>query len=150
MERAAELPFLCETEANPPAVTLACPDGFMLLGESCYAFRAEVRLSWDDSQEYCRNLTGQARLIEIETEQELHLITTFLRDNGTTTPYFWIGVEQRGESTHYQWASTKWPLTFYNWDDNQPNEVGSGNAIELYKKADCEREGRKFRIAKIL
>ncbi|CAG0900541.1 unnamed protein product [Cyprideis torosa] len=137
LEKEAELAFLCELAANPPSIKLTCPEGFLLIGESCYAFGDETQLNWDDSQTYCRSLVAGGRLTEFETEREFHLVTDFLRENKTTS-YYWIGAEQRGDSLHYQWSSTTWPLTFYNWYNTQPDNSGSGNAIYIQRNFDWQ------------
>ncbi|CAG0904857.1 unnamed protein product [Cyprideis torosa] len=129
------LPFLCEIPPNAPTIALTCPEGFILLGESCYALRDEQGMNWDDSQTYCASLAPGGKLIEIETAEEFYAVFSYLRENPPPScgPAYWIGAEEREGSDYFEWASTRWPVLFYNWYYNQPHDSTAGNAI----RADC-------------
>ncbi|CAG0906356.1 unnamed protein product [Cyprideis torosa] len=106
-----------------------CPDGFILLGDSCYAIGEEQYRTWDDSQTYCGSLAPGGKLIEIETAEEFYAVFSYLRENPPSCYGYWIGAEEREASNYFQWASTRWPVLFYNWQFNQPDASAAGNAI---------------------
>ncbi|CAG0893094.1 unnamed protein product [Cyprideis torosa] len=59
-------------------------------------------------------------------------------DNLCTLLGYWIGAEEREDSNYFQWASSRWPLMFYNWYFTEPNFPDSGNAIALSCSADWQ------------
>ncbi|CAG0889525.1 unnamed protein product [Cyprideis torosa] len=132
------LSFLCEIPPNAPTVALTCPEGFILLGESCYAVNTE-NMSWDDSQTYCGSLAPGGKLIEIETAEEFYAVFTYLREN---PPWlcdgYWIGAEEREGSNYFEWASTRWPVLFYNWQPNEPDDSPAGDALWVYCSVDWQ------------
>ncbi|CAG0890974.1 unnamed protein product [Cyprideis torosa] len=119
---------------NEEPLSLICPAGFFLLGRSCYAFDDIRNSTWDDAQTYCQGLALGGKLIEMETAEEFYLITTYLRENPhqyCSTHNYWTGAQQREDSQYYEWATTRWPLLFYNWRYDEPSYPYSGNAIVL-------------------
>ncbi|CAG0896823.1 unnamed protein product [Cyprideis torosa] len=105
----AELPFICEVEANPsqpPPVILKCPNGFFQLSTGCYLFRMQRR-TWDDSKAYCSSLTEGGRLVEFETQEEYQLLIDYIPENGycgISVPYGltrgW-DADQKGSQKHF-------------------------------------------------
>ncbi|CAG0891463.1 unnamed protein product [Cyprideis torosa] len=87
-------------------------------------------MSWDDSQSYCGSLAPGGKLIEIETAEEFYAVFSYLRENPPSLCYgYWIGAEERSLSNYFQWASTRWPVLFYNWYYSQPDDSPAGDAI---------------------
>ncbi|CAG0911706.1 unnamed protein product [Cyprideis torosa] len=84
----------------------------------------------------------------METAEEFYLITTYLRENPPqycSSHNYWIGAQQREDSQYYEWATTRWPLLFYNWRYDQPSSY-SGNAIYL----DCSDDWQWISFPKTL
>ncbi|CAG0895499.1 unnamed protein product [Cyprideis torosa] len=136
------LPFLCEIEANPPPIAWRCPEGFFRLANSCYAYGDTEQLNWWDAQSYCGSLTAGGRLAEIETVEELSLLTAHLAENPTANcdrGYF-IGAEDVGSNNHYKWASSGTPVAFYSWFPGQPNNDGADDAIAIRSEGTSDRE----------
>ncbi|CAG0901957.1 unnamed protein product [Cyprideis torosa] len=115
-----------------------CPDGFILLGESCYAFGEEQGMNWYDSQTYCGSLAPGGKLIEIETAEEFYTVFSYLRENPSLCDYYWIGAEEREASNYFQWASTRWPVLFYNWYFTEPSNSPAGDAIIVLCPSDWQ------------
>ncbi|CAG0889597.1 unnamed protein product, partial [Cyprideis torosa] len=82
MSNNTSLSFLCETEPNPPPTIMGCPEGFFRLGESCYAVFDDTLLNWNDAQMFCASLVADGRLVELETAEEIQLLTHHLATNG--------------------------------------------------------------------
>ncbi|CAG0908517.1 unnamed protein product, partial [Cyprideis torosa] len=78
LETTTNLPFMCESNANPPPVIWGCPQGFQMAGEGCYHFGAE-QLDFDDSLTYCRGLGG--KLVEFETADEMYEFNDYFNEN---------------------------------------------------------------------
>ncbi|CAG0884994.1 unnamed protein product [Cyprideis torosa] len=81
LETTTSLPFMCESDANPPPVIWGCPGGFQMVGEGCYHFGAE-QLNFDDSLTYCRGLGG--KLLEFETVDEMYEFNDYFTENPPT------------------------------------------------------------------
>ncbi|CAG0897208.1 unnamed protein product [Cyprideis torosa] len=75
------LPILCEIPPNPPPVVLKCPYKFFPLGESCYRVVTDLQLTWDEAQSYCKSVANGGKLAELETHEEIVLVTTHLAEN---------------------------------------------------------------------
>ncbi|CAG0891462.1 unnamed protein product [Cyprideis torosa] len=128
-------------EGNKQVRTLLiCPTGFIPLGESCYAFGEEQGMDWYDSQTYCGSLAPGGKLIEIETAEEFYAVFTYIRENQRVwCGEYWIGAQERGyENNNFEWASTRWPVLFYNWWYDQPNDSRAGDAIVVSSHQDWQ------------
>ncbi|CAG0899276.1 unnamed protein product, partial [Cyprideis torosa] len=78
LETTTSLPFMCESDANPPPVIWGCPEGFQMAGEGCYHFGDQL-LDFDDSLTYCRGLGG--KLVEFETADEMFTFNEYFTEN---------------------------------------------------------------------
>ncbi|CAG0895368.1 unnamed protein product [Cyprideis torosa] len=129
-----EVPILCEIPSNPPRVALRCPNGFFLLGGSCYAVFDDdaARLTWDEAQTFCGNLAAGGHLAELETAEEITFMKNYLAGNDYSGDRFWIGSEEIGDSNTFKWVSSGQPVALYDWGPDEPNNSGSGHAISIY------------------
>ncbi|CAG0898068.1 unnamed protein product [Cyprideis torosa] len=115
--------------AELPSI-LTCPEGFLLLGRSCYAL-GHKWLSWHASQTHCRSLAPNGRLAEIDTREKSELITRYYTENRPLGCWYWIGAEENGNTNQYSWSSTKTPVKFYNWGENQPTSSNAEDKISI-------------------
>ncbi|CAG0900108.1 unnamed protein product [Cyprideis torosa] len=126
------LPFICE---KPPPTR--CPEDFQAVGRTCYMLSSWI-MHWNAASEYCPFYESQAphsRLAELETWQEVELLTEYLRQNGNQLQY-WIGASEVYSTGTYIWASTGETLTRFNWAEGQPDQDDA--AIALVRSADYQ------------
>ncbi|XP_021374606.1 perlucin-like [Mizuhopecten yessoensis] len=104
------------------AVCAECPDGFTRHGTSCYTV-PHVKADWSQATVVCKELG--AHLVEFEDATEERFVHGFLSLHwrAYSPPEFWIAGNDILEEGHWQWASGK-PVTFANWDDDQPDNGG--------------------------
>ncbi|CAG0905231.1 unnamed protein product, partial [Cyprideis torosa] len=131
LSNGTELPILCEIPANPPPVELVCPEGFFILGDSCYAVFDGEAMSWDNAQTFCRSLATAGRLVEFETLEELDLVKRHLLEGDYEGYGYWIGAEEVRDTTIFKWASSGNFVAFHDWYPGEPNDDASGDAIFL-------------------
>ncbi|CAG0896652.1 unnamed protein product [Cyprideis torosa] len=132
LDNTLELPFLCEIPPNPPAPTYTCPEGFNLVGKFCFATGSET-LTWDQAQSYCKSLTGTGKLVEIQTEEELEELKTYLADDCLGVS--WIGAEQvPGAGNVFRWASTRRLVTVGDWEPGRPEPDDEVNEDAVFVK----------------
>ena len=56
---------------------LGCPKGWIYYDFRCYHFVADPRLNWEEAWDFCRNDTGGAYLVAIETMAELSYLEKY-------------------------------------------------------------------------
>ncbi|CAG0908530.1 unnamed protein product [Cyprideis torosa] len=107
-----------------------CPETFVPLGNRCYHLggRGEYK-NWFEAQEYCSDLNSY--LVELETQEEVTLVTSFMHATGECTEY-WTGGEELGNSNTFVWHRTQQPVGPNNWHRGQPDDPTSGDAVFMY------------------
>ncbi|CAG0897929.1 unnamed protein product [Cyprideis torosa] len=129
LSNATQAPILCEIPSNP--LEVLCPEGFILLGDSCYAVYDDRSMTWDEAQTFCGSLTAGGRLVELETAEEITRLKDLLESGCGCGPY-WIGGEEVGDTNTFVWASTGQRIGDSDWYPGEPNGGGSGEVIYLY------------------
>ncbi|CAG0904892.1 unnamed protein product, partial [Cyprideis torosa] len=69
------LPVLCEVEPRAK-----CPAQFTAVGDTCY-YLGNSSIDWNAAQDYCGILAPNGKLVELETLEEIYLLTEFLNKN---------------------------------------------------------------------
>ncbi|KAJ8030095.1 Macrophage mannose receptor 1 [Holothuria leucospilota] len=102
------------TDVPPPQYN--CPEGWLWTSNYCY-FVTSTTMSWEDGQETC--LKEDCNLATIGSYSELAQLQDRLSNmNGL----FWIGLNDKERVGFYQWVDGS-PVTFTNWDYNQPDNA---------------------------
>merc|ERR1712002_990481 len=87
---------LCRVVPGLRELAYQCPDGWMLVEDSCFMLGDDLR-SWSDAQNYCRNSSGSS-LATINSQLKHDSLTAVLTDTA------WIGLSDQTEEGTYFWA----------------------------------------------
>ncbi|XP_060561858.1 perlucin-like protein isoform X2 [Ruditapes philippinarum] len=123
-----------------------CPSGWREHGQSCYFFSHDEEY-WTGAFEMCRIIGGQ--LVEIEDEFENSYITSVIASTGRE---YWISLSDIVEENRWVWMTSMTPITYTNWDNNEPTSVFHGhleNCVDMHtngKWNDVTCTTRKFYV----
>ncbi|KAM3604669.1 uncharacterized protein V6R79_014595 [Siganus canaliculatus] len=111
-------------QVQPPVATTpapGCPAGFRKFGDSCYYFStASQRLNFDESSQFCTNMSSHMLIINDNEEQQ------FIRNAIAGKGYFWLGLTDREEENVWKWADGSIPV-FQKWKPGQPDNWTHGH-----------------------
>ncbi|MGH0137945.1 UNVERIFIED_CONTAM: hypothetical protein FKN15_030372 [Acipenser sinensis] len=88
--------------------------------------------TWYEAQQYCRE--NYTDLVSIKNNDEDKKIKE--KSNGTAV---WIGLF----NNPWKWSHKGEYSSFHNWDKGEPNNVGNNFCVEMYGKANKQRESCK-------
>ncbi|CAG0908384.1 unnamed protein product, partial [Cyprideis torosa] len=91
----------------------------------------DTAASWDLAQEFCSVLAPNGKLIELETLEEIYLVTEFLNDNSDPSREYWAGAEERLRSGDFDWVSSDKPVVITNWFNGIPFDTDTDDAVYL-------------------
>lgn len=98
-----------------------CPLGFKKFGDSCYYFSSgSQRLSFDESNQFCANMSSHMLIINDNEEQQ------FVRNAIAGKGYFWLGLTDREEEDVWKWVDGTIPV-FKKWKPGQPDNWTHGH-----------------------
>ncbi|XP_005097625.3 macrophage mannose receptor 1 [Aplysia californica] len=118
--------------------------------DSCYQMNIEL-LSWLDARQACQAAGGD--LATISNIQEQFYLSG--RSFSFNADFFWIGANDRGVETGWQWADRS-PMAFINWAPHQPNNAHNSDCVVMITQSGrwddlpcqdrygyiCEKKGR--------
>ncbi|CAG0906957.1 unnamed protein product [Cyprideis torosa] len=119
------LPVLCEVEPRAK-----CPAQFTAVGDTCYHLGFSST-TWDLAQDYCHSLAPNGKLIELETLEEIYLVTEFLNNNSDPSRDYWTGAEERQRHDEFYWASSGKPVVIANWYSDYAPDTDTDDAVHL-------------------
>ncbi|CAG0910024.1 unnamed protein product [Cyprideis torosa] len=119
------LPVLCEVEPRAK-----CPAQFTAVGDTCYHLGFSST-TWDLAQDYCHSLAPNGKLIELETLEEIYLVTEFLNNNSDPSREYWAGAEDREGHDGFYWASSDKPVVITNWWSGITFDKDKDDAVHL-------------------
>ncbi|XP_059503291.1 secretory phospholipase A2 receptor [Stegostoma tigrinum] len=129
-------------EQRQPRKDEGCPENWKRYEESCYKIDNRLQTYEEISKKYyCQLIT-----IENRFEQAFinSLISNFAREDHEN---FWIGLQDRNQTEKYTWLMAKdknAPVSFTNWNKNQPGHSGGcvalvrGKSQVLWEVKDCK------------
>ena len=82
--------------------------------DHCYYISAE-RKTWDEANEYCRNINSS--LLEIDSNEEVQ----FIVDTYTGGSSLWGGAHDRAQQGQFVWQQSKQPVQKDLWAQTQPD-----------------------------
>jgi serine/threonine-protein kinase len=85
-----------------------------------FAYYTE-QLTWHAAQKKCAELGG--RLAEVRSEEENEFLVNMLM--GKEPDGFWLGATDEAQEGRWLWSDGS-PVTYVNWDADQPNNIGEG------------------------
>ncbi|KAI5616217.1 hypothetical protein C0J50_24216 [Silurus asotus] len=127
-----------QTEAHTQAPLLSQTAGLfaLALGASRQFYVVKENKKWDEAQKWCRE--NYTDLATIESEEEMNAVKEAL---DTTTGHFWIGLKQDNSSSAVVFKNRSWVwsdntrVSYENWNDKEPNNDGTDNAVEILDKS---------------
>ncbi|CAG0910036.1 unnamed protein product, partial [Cyprideis torosa] len=116
----------------------SCPNEFHRFGNTCY-YLSTLKAPWDTAQEICKLLAPEGKLVEMNEEMTMYLVTGYIsgRFEGTSSTIapIWTGGIRNADSAGFQWASEEKEVKFMNWGQTRPkNETDEIQGILI----DCE------------
>uniref|UniRef100_A0A8B9LUX4 C-type lectin domain-containing protein n=1 Tax=Astyanax mexicanus TaxID=7994 RepID=A0A8B9LUX4_ASTMX len=96
-----------------------CDEGYLLYGNYCYHFEAEMSKTWQEAEAYCVSQSGH--LASIPNQETTSFITVSL----------WMGGHDSVTEGDYLWSDGS-ALSHTNWGPGEPNDhAGRENCVEL-------------------
>ncbi|CAL1537953.1 unnamed protein product [Lymnaea stagnalis] len=125
--------FICEQPLNvsmpptlqPPATTpqpsVLCSSGWLSFGDSwCYQINGNSttpNLSWHEASQDCQQ--KGANLASFHSDVTFNALTLKLRNLGSNSVNFWIGLNNLDQSSGFKWTDAS-IMNFVRWGDGQP------------------------------
>jgi hypothetical protein len=98
---------------------IVCPDGGKAFAGHCYSIVSGYK-NWDDANKECAG--KKAHLVSITSGDENKFVHEVLIGKQQFDPRtYWIGLTDTATEGTFVW-STNEPLTYKNWDNNEPND----------------------------
>jgi hypothetical protein len=98
-------------------------DGWIIFNGHRYV-RFDTSMTWTEAKAYCENLGGH--LVTITSSEEQNIAYTLVK-NGPKKQY-WLGADRAGN-----WVTgERW--TYDNWARGQPDGLGNGRYIQMYRQ----------------
>uniref|UniRef100_A0A8B9RP03 C-type lectin domain-containing protein n=1 Tax=Astyanax mexicanus TaxID=7994 RepID=A0A8B9RP03_ASTMX len=119
-------------------INFHCDEGYLLYGNYCYHFEAEMSKTWQEAEAYCVSQSGHLASIP---NQETTSFITGDADRGLLTPSMttsipngvslWMGGHDSVTEGDYLWSDGS-ALSHTNWGPGEPNDhAGRENCVEL-------------------
>ncbi|XP_048405543.2 phosphatidylinositol phosphatase PTPRQ isoform X2 [Stegostoma tigrinum] len=101
--------------------TASCPLGWVGLLYSCYWIGKDYK-SWKDASHFCESAVNKAHLIDVNTEEEHKLISSYLRSLNDLS-MLWTGLNDIKAETDLQWTNASpYNLSIILWQTLPLNE----------------------------
>ncbi|XP_076004089.1 collectin-12 isoform X1 [Genypterus blacodes] len=101
-----------------------CPPQWKGFGSSCYYFSSgssgPPKLNYDESFEYCVNMSSHMLIINNNEEQQ------WIRKQTEGKGYFWLGLNDKEEENIWKWVDGTLPV-FKKWKPGQPDNWTHGH-----------------------
>ncbi|BFZ06471.1 hypothetical protein BsWGS_09509 [Bradybaena similaris] len=131
--------FVCQTNplagtVPPPLASTAsstnCDSGWITVPntDSCVQFNTNV-VTWMDARSACRSVGADLASIASGPEQVFLVAQSY----NLISDFFWIGANEMSPQNGWQWADGS-PLSFLNWDDQEPNDEGATSLCAGFAK----------------
>ncbi|XP_033729037.1 perlucin-like protein [Pecten maximus] len=102
-------------------VTGECPSGWIGHGHSCYFFSNKNR-NWYDAGYTCEAIHSKRVAIDSEDENTfLAGVLSHFRGAFRSDSFWTEGTSEGSSDGSYKWATSQDPVTYTNWDTNEPN-----------------------------
>ncbi|XP_022089932.1 perlucin-like protein [Acanthaster planci] len=112
----------------------SCPAGYYRRpGGNCYKLWTQKR-KWGEANVICR--TENSWLVTLNNEVESDWVNNFFISNRRheCNKWYWIGLNDISNEDVWTWISDNSPLHYSNWKNNEPNNSGNEDSVEV----DCE------------
>ncbi|KAK3582968.1 hypothetical protein CHS0354_027084 [Potamilus streckersoni] len=130
--------FLCQTlrqgfstlpRSTVTAPSMAsCPSDWRDNQGYCYKGFTNIKLSWFDANNYCRNLG--AELISLHSRQEENFAFSYFMFGFSYTSSYWIGFNDFDQEHGHRWSDGS-PVDYTNWNRGEPNDAtGDDDCVE--------------------
>ncbi|XP_063417249.1 perlucin-like [Mytilus trossulus] len=104
--------------------SLACPNGWLKNGTTCYYFSDELN-TWTDAKIACEAEEGM--LVEVDSKCE----NEFVKMSASESQY-WLGGTDEQEEGVWIWSHSQNLITFTDWKKGQPNNLrGNEHCLSL-------------------
>lgn len=104
---------------NPPTTITTrypgCPPGWQVYESKCYTNQLAYK-TWQEAENGCKSANGN--ILSITDRFEQYWLSSILAG---TNEVIWIGLTDLNSPGTFSWSS-KDPVTFTNWDRNQPGD----------------------------
>ncbi|KAF4523641.1 hypothetical protein B566_EDAN010150 [Ephemera danica] len=94
------------------------------LGGTEYYIHTSSKVTWFEAYEICR--VNHLKLLSIESAAENNIIKRGIAMRDLNSPFWTSGNDIENEGT-WIWRSTGQPVTFFNWETNQPQNFNDGD-----------------------
>lgn len=92
--------------------------------------------TWGESQVEAEALGGN--LVTINNAAENAWVYQSFGSPSGTERHLWIGLNDRDDEGVFEWVSGQ-PVTYVNWDQNEPNSFGEEDVVHIWADADVYR-----------
>ena len=108
-------PFWFDSSVTQPA----CPEGWVLHGNSCFLIINIPTLNWSDARRTCQNLGGDLAIIR--SAEENNFILGLVKKQKTITDYgVWLGLTRKSDNKFYWIDDTPLEGHYSQWASGQP------------------------------
>nr|QNH72460.1 toxin candidate TRINITY_DN17816_c0_g1_i1.p1 [Isarachnanthus nocturnus] len=125
-----------------------CDAGWVEFRGFCYYFSTTVAGSWVSARKTC--LSQGSDLTSVHSLEEQDFLNDWMEriNESFGTAYFWNGATDKKKEGSFKWCDkTSWGYT--NWLENEPNEYGEENCVEMYSSGkwndlNCFSPGHRY------
>ena len=120
-----KFPFVCQKsmtgEVSPsPSLKLSCPEGWIEQAGKCYRLPNETT-DFHSAAARCQQLGG--KLTEPKNKQDNDVLITLVKYHSNKSR-FWLGITDENQEGNFVFLSTREPIPFASWADDQPDNGG--------------------------
>ncbi|KAL3836968.1 hypothetical protein ACJMK2_022370, partial [Sinanodonta woodiana] len=106
----------------------SCPSDWRDNQGYCYKGFTNIKLSWFDANNYCRNLG--AELVSLHSRQEENFAFTYFMFGFSYTGSYWIGFNDFDQEHGHRWSDGSL-VDYTNWNRGEPNDAtGDDDCVE--------------------
>lgn len=122
------LGYICKMSGGQNVKPTSAPDshcdqGYLLYGDFCYHFEADIVRTWDDAEQYCTQQGGH--LASVHTQEVMGFFTAHMPSAS------WVGLNDKANEGQYVWTDGT-PADFLPWEPNQPdNWQGNEDCVHV-------------------
>ena len=107
-----------------------CPIGWINGNDLGCLYFASESTSWLEASAFCEEINSDSTMVEIFTNEENELISLISNFELTITGVdgWWIGLDDIGHESIWQWQSSSVMANYFSWADDKPrNDSGNRN-----------------------
>merc|ERR1712126_104387 len=109
-------------KSNLPNFCWDFPSEWLQIGESCYLYSNDTKMTWFEAKEFCWNQGGfLAEIKSMEEEEPL--------DKELVHGVYWIGLNDFYNEGKYVWDGSRDEAEYINWKSGEPTRAGGEDCV---------------------